>query len=361
MTHPIARLDGAGLQRFQSLRRAAVDAVALRFEADPEGVYARFGERGREACREDLAYHLDFLRPVLEFGLLQPMSDYLRWLDGVLSTRGIPAHHLPLSLDWLAEFFAAAMAPPQAQVVVDALGLAKAQLLGGDDPSSAIYALMPERWPECDALEAALLAGDRGRAQALLDQALASGRGIVDIELHLIQPALYGIGLKWQGNQVSVAQEHLATALAQYLMNHGLSRSNASLATGKRMLLACVEGNNHAVGLQMVADAFFLAGWETQLLGPNVPTAALMQQVASFKPDWLALSVSFAHQLRTVSDIMRRLDQGFGAARPRVIVGGLAINQFEPLAGRLGVDAWGANPKAALLAVSRIGSGAAAA
>jgi hypothetical protein len=102
-------LGAEGLQRFHTLEPDAVSAVTERFYSTLGSVYAQFGPRGRDACREDLAFYLEFLKPVLELGLLAPMVDYLCWLASVLDARTIPAEHLALSLDWLAEFFAARM------------------------------------------------------------------------------------------------------------------------------------------------------------------------------------------------------------------------------------------------------------
>jgi methanogenic corrinoid protein MtbC1 len=337
MDADVRSLGASGLGRFQELRADAVSAVTDRFYKTYGHDYSQYGARGREACFEDLNFHLEFLRPVLEFGLLQPLVDYLHWLASVLAARGIPAEHLPLSLDWLAEFFCVHMEAEDAQIVATATERAKIQFLQTGSRAVAADSMVPEPLPECEAFESALLAGDRRGAQAILKRVLEEGRGLVAAELHLIQPALYGIGLKWQNNQVSVAQEHLATAISQSLMMHALLSSQVGAATGHKVLLSCVEGNNHSVGLQMVGDAFQLAGWEVQFLGVNVPTNALLQQVGRFKPDILGLSISFAQQLRALKQIMLRLA---ATARPAVIVGGLAINRFHRLAGELGADAW---------------------
>lgn len=332
-------LSATGLQRFQELRGDAINAVTERFYSSHESIYAQYGQRGRDACREDLAFHLDFMRPVLEFGLIQPMVDYLRWLSSVLITRDIPSEHLALSLEWFAEFFADHMQGTDAQAVAQALHTIQERYEEADQAPPAIYAKMPEPWPESATFESALLAGDRRSAASLLGRCLEEGRGLVDVELHMIQPALYGIGRKWQRNEVTVVQEHLATAISQAVMTDGLLQSTVPAANGSRIVLACVEGNHHAVGLQMVADAYQLAGWEVQYLGANVPTNALLQHIAQYQPDLLGLSVSFAQQLRVVKDIMSRMTQTFGNARPPVIIGGLAINQFDPLVGQLGADA----------------------
>ena len=346
-------LDASGLSRFHELRSAAVDAVTKRFQGDPGGPYARFGQRGRDACREDLSFHLEFLRPVLEFGLVQPMVEYLRWLASVLATRGVPADHLALSLDWLSEFFSAEMEGSDATIVVSALKGTKARFIESHDAAPAFYAKMPTPFPECEAFEGALLAGDRRAASLLFDGRLEGGLGLLEAELRMIQPALYAIGRKWQNNQVTVAQEHLATAISQSLMIRGLSASEMQVSNGSRVLLAGVEGNRHSVGLQMVADAFQLAGWDAQFLGADVPTSALLLQVGEWQPDLLALSVSFAQQLHVVKEITARLADSRGAGAPAVIVGGLAINQFDRLADALGADGWSPDAHSAVACASK--------
>ncbi|HOE42357.1 MAG TPA: hypothetical protein PLB25_12110, partial [Rhodoferax sp.] len=153
-------LTPRGLQHFVSLQADAATAVTRRFYTTHGSHYARYGERGHEACREDLAFHLEFLRPVLEFGLLQPMVDYLCWLDSVLAGRGIPTEHLTQSLDCLGEYFAQAMEPEDGAVVVAAI-LAARTKFGQSRKLALIAPELPEAWPRSAAFEAALLTGDQ--------------------------------------------------------------------------------------------------------------------------------------------------------------------------------------------------------
>ncbi|MGE0874704.1 MAG: B12-binding domain-containing protein [Burkholderiales bacterium] len=352
----LTALPPEGLREFHELRRDAVDAVTARFFAEHGAAYAALGPRARDACREDLEFHLEFLRPVLEFGLLAPMVDYLHWLAGVLAARGVPATHLPLSLDWLAEFFAEHMDSAHAGAVVAALRAANQALRERPDAAPAAPP-GPEPWPECAAFEEALLAGDRRRAAEVIEGVLAQDRGLVNAEIHVIQPALYRIGEKWQRNEVSVAQEHLATAIAQSVMTLGLTKTDPPPANGRKVLLACVEGNHHAVGLQMVADAFQMSGWEVQYLGANVPTEALARQVAAWKPHLVGLSISFAHQLPAVRKAIARLQDLLGTARPPVIVGGLAINRFDALTAQVGAEGSGGDALAAVASGMRLARG----
>jgi methanogenic corrinoid protein MtbC1 len=339
-------LGEKGLQRFHTLEPDAVSAVAERFYTTLGAAYAQFGQRGRDACREDLAFHLEFLKPVLEFGILAPMVDYLCWLASVLAARSIPGEHLALSLDWLAEFFAANMEPSDSTVVTAALRAARTKLLAASQTP-----LVPE--PTCEpeaaeAFEMALLAGAQREALEVVNSCIDSGHDLVDVELHVIKAAMYRIGEKWQANQVTVAQEHIATAIVESVMTAALLRSPPLAPIDKRVLLACVAGNHHTVGLRMVADSFQLNGWEVQYLGANVPTPSLIRQIGKWSPDLVGLSLSFAQQLPVVKDVIAQLRGRFGRARPPVMIGGLAVNRFNRLVDMVGADAHSLDAQAAI-------------
>ncbi len=340
-------LDAAGLQQFLALQGDAVQAVTERFYTTHGSAYARFGDSGRQTCKDDLTFHLEFLRPVLEFGLLQPMVDYLTWLDNVLVARGVPSQHLAQSLDWLAEFFGAQMDANPGAAVVQALAAARDGFLQAGAAPVAPAPVQPA-WPIAEEFEAALLRGDQRKALAILNRAMDGGHSLVDAEMRMIQPALYQIGEKWQANQISVAQEHMATAIVQMVMPMGLLRSPPPAQNGKSVLLACVEGNQHAVGLSMVSDAFSLAGWQVQYLGADVPTRALVAQIIEAKPELVGLSVSFPQQLRVARDIIYQLAEKMGSTKPAVMIGGLAVNRFARLAEVLGADASSVNAQMAV-------------
>ena len=58
------------------------------------------------------------------------------------------------------------------------------------------------------------LTGERAAARALIPHdGLAVGLSVADVYGRLLQPAPYRVGELWQANQISVAREHLATAI----------------------------------------------------------------------------------------------------------------------------------------------------
>ena len=187
------------------------------------------------------------------------------------------------------------------------------------------------------------------------------GATLVEVERRLFQPALYRIGERWHANLMSVAQEHMATAMVQALMAVGLSRSTPAADNGRRVLLACVAGNHHSVGLQMVADALHLSGRHVQFLGENVPATALVQQVIEFKPDLVGLSVMLESQLPGLKRFLALLAERLGDARPPVMIGGMAVNTVGAVVlGYVGADATAVDASAAVGAAADVFSGGAA-
>jgi MerR family transcriptional regulator, light-induced transcriptional regulator len=184
---------------------------------------------------------------------------------------------------------------------------------------------------------AAQLAGDRREALRLLvDEGLLRGIPLQDIHLKVIQPSQYEIGRLWQENRISVAQEHLATAISQLALSHLYRHLPRDPSNGKVVMVSCVEGELHELGARMASDFLEMAGFEVRFLGANVPTSHLVRMVREQTPDLLALSVSMTYHLpalRTAVEQVRAI-----APRLPIAVGGLAFTWVPGLERELGVS-----------------------
>jgi MerR family transcriptional regulator, light-induced transcriptional regulator len=324
---------------YQRLRPLAVDIVSQRFFDKYPDLMDSFGERGKEATREDVGYTLDFLRPAVEFGLVTPFTKYLIWLCDILSSRGVDAELVWDMLEWLAEFFETQQANTSGSNISATLYTAlKILKYYSGDEKSQLDINMPEAWPDADKLEKALLKGDLKQAREIFNEHLKAGKGFLEIELHLIQPALYQVGWDWQKNLVSVAQEHLATSTAITMMALEFSQAELGEPNGKSVICACVEGNNHAVGLRIVADAFELNGWDVKFLGADVPKCELIKMLQADTPDLLCLSLSMPDHLPVAKSTIKEVHLALGEASPAIMIGGLAINAFPAVIDTIGAD-----------------------
>ena len=139
---------------------------------------------------------------------------------------------------------------------------------------------------------AGLLAGDRDRCASVARGLRASGVGVRQLYLKLFQRGLYDIGALWQQGRISVAVEHLATALTERLLSIFHSEIFAGPRRQRSALIACPGGELHQLGGRMVADFFEMQGWRGDFLGANTPHRDLVSMIGDRKPDMLGLSVS---------------------------------------------------------------------
>ena len=327
-------------QALRALGPAAVEWVVTRlYEAHP-GMMAQFGERGLTRCREDIAHHLRFLQSALTSGSSCPFEDYVLWLASVLKSRGVAIEHLRESL-WLLDRFAAARLRADQSAPVRAILQAGIAALDAAQPLlPAFYRKLPPSAPESPVFAEALLAGDRRAAQRVINAKLEGGMNLIQVDVAVIQPALYEVGQLWQCNRLSVAQEHLATAICQTVQAGALLQADPADPSDRRALFACVEGNFHSLGLRMVADAFELAGWESAYLGADVPTAALLEQIVATRPDVVGLSAALPQHIETIRDVIRLCRVELGGQCPPIMVGGLVMNSVDDLWRRVGADLW---------------------
>jgi methanogenic corrinoid protein MtbC1 len=312
------------------------------------------GARGRQHTEQDIAYHVEFLDAALTTGAPVFFTDYLRWLATVLESRGIPVQMLDESLALLAEFYRQALPPAAAGPVVDLIDQGRRVLLQERIAGEPVYGLPgPQDLPQAEALARALVAGDVQDAGRLCDECWRTSGGYVRLATGLFQPALYEIGTAWQRNQITVAQEHLATSISQTLLTGYYLQSLPDAPSDPRglALFAGVEGNHHVLGLRMVADSFELAGWSVQVLGANTPTDALVGHLDRIRPDLVGLSVSLVQQLPTLQQAVACLRAELGSRCPVVLVGGLPTIQFEPAWRWVGADAWASDAARALAEV----------
>lgn len=182
-----------------------------------------------------------------------------------------------------------------------------------------------------------------GKAEPPLDLAQRNVRGPGDVPgfyLDVIQPSLYEIGELWERGEVSVAQEHLATAIASRVMAALYPRFVLGEQTRGRAVVAAVSEEFHELGAWMVADLLALDGWDVSYLGANTPTRDLLDLVLQRKPDLLALSSAMPFNLSRVQEGIQEARARKELSSTRIMVGGRVFRDLEDLWHLTGADGW---------------------
>jgi len=173
----------------------------------------------------------------------------------------------------------------------------------------------------------ALLAGQRNACRNIVLQLHDAGVPLQTIYVDLFQRSLYEIGSLWEQNRISVAVEHMATAITEYLMAVLYPTLFIPKPSDRSIIVSCVANEYHQIGGKMVADILETRGWNTYFLGANTPLADLLTMVQEKRPDWVALSLSvffnMPHLERAI-EALRGLDGPF-----RILVGGQAFRWAE--------------------------------
>lgn len=137
--------------------------------------------------------------------------------------------------------------------------------------------------------QAACLAFDDLVANRILDQAFSLAAPEL-ICTEVLQKGIAQIGDGWYRGQVSVQQEHFATAIATRRLN-ALLAAFTPPTRPEHILAACPPGEEHDFVLLLVSYLLRRGGWEVVYLGANVPLNELDDTIRDVSP-WLVISTA---------------------------------------------------------------------
>jgi len=172
----------------------------------------------------------------------------------------------------------------------------------------------------------ALRAGDGASAERVADDALACGMAPEAVQSLVIAPAMVRIGELWEQRAIGVADEHLATAISQRTLLRlfeVLSAKRVRPRSRQRVLLAAVEGQQHVLGLRMIADVLEGAGFDVLYLGQDVPVDSLREFVLRHQPAVAGLAFGIAADVGCLADALWSIHET--APQTRIMLGGRAV------------------------------------
>ncbi len=168
-----------------------------------------------------------------------------------------------------------------------------------------------------------LLSGNRQKCSAISREYLAQNSSVKDLYENVFKKALYEVGLLWETNKISVATEHLATAITEGILNELYAELESEEKQNNKVVLTCVENELHQVGIKMVADVFEMHGWDSYFLGTGIPTSELVNYIKEVNPNILGISLSIFFNYQNLLRMLTVLTNEFPDLT--IIVGGQAF------------------------------------
>ncbi len=320
----------------------AQHSVAEQWARHPD-FEARYGERGRAKCVQDVQYHLEYLAQAINSNSPPLLLTYIDWLKALFLGLNIPIPELAESLTITGEvlqqrFPGAAAALIQIFVAQGLEQLARPPI----HPASSFDASQPLSAVAQRYLDA-LRRGERSVGSQLILEAVAQGASVRDIYLYIFQPSQHEIGRLWQVNQMTVAEEHYCTAATQLIMSQFYPQIFTTAKNGRRLVATGVGGELHEIGLRMVADFFEMDGWDTYYLGSNLPAAAVVTALATRHADVLAISATMVFHVQLVADLITQVRAAATNQRLQILAGGYPFNIEPNLWRQVGADGSASN------------------
>ncbi|MEU8131559.1 cobalamin-dependent protein [Micromonospora sp. NPDC049049] len=167
-------------------------------------------------------------------------------------------------------------------------------------------------------------------AIGLLDAGVPAERVLLD----LVAPAQAEVGERWARNEWSVAQEHAATHISEQVVAAVSAYARPQPVNG-RVVVACMDGEWHALPPRLVAEVLRLRGWQVTFLGASVPAAHLVSYLHRYDAHAVALACALPMRL----PYAHRMIEACRRSDVPVVVGGRGFGTDGRWARRLGV-AW---------------------
>jgi methanogenic corrinoid protein MtbC1 len=163
---------------------------------------------------------------------------------------------------------------------------------------------------------------------------------VADIYDQILQPAQYEIGSMWEQNRITVADEHLATAITQHVVARLYEHLEIPIPDKGNALMTGVEGELHQLGANMVADVLEADGWNMRFLGSQLPHRDILSAMEEHEPRLLGISAATLFNLKAVDDLIEDARRRFGQ-EVKVLVGGGAFRSRPGVWQDVGADGYG--------------------
>ena len=259
----------------------------------------------------------ELLLAVYEFHLYEHLLDEFSWYVSTLSNRGFERDFFTTMIKTWHIAIHSVIKPPESHELARPLHYLQENLpLIYKHAHPVDVPLAPELRPFVDFL----VAKKRKDAADYMLSLLKQGSSIEHLYADLITNALQEIGRRWQKNEMSVVDVHVATDICRYI----IMRLVDSMTPGKRVdyraLVTCVPGEEHEMGAELIENYLEMQGWDVCSMGHIAPEADIIQEIATYTPDVVFLSVTLVANLPAAKALAMKIREQ--VPQGKIVMGG---------------------------------------
>ena len=167
-----------------------------------------------------------------------------------------------------------------------------------------------------------LIAGGEEAAANVFITAHLEGKPLTEIIDRLVCPAMREIGELWHQNEISVAQEHLATRTAVSAL-YKLRNALPVPEMQNRLAICCaMDGDLHELPTLLAQMAIENEGFEVINFGAATPLYTLVDEVARHSPNLVCISAAVINDLERLSRDYKDFREKIAKLKIPVLLGG---------------------------------------
>jgi MerR family transcriptional regulator, light-induced transcriptional regulator len=148
----------------------------------------------------------------------------------------------------------------------------------------------------------------------------------------LAAPLLRRMGDEWEAGRLTPAQEHLATAIIQRVLE-GAIHFLVPPRDAPNLLLATPTGEQHKMGAVLATAAAAAEGWRVTYLGPDLPAGEIVDAAVAAAARVVGVSVVYLRDRDRVLAELRTVRSQLPASVPLLVGGAGAVALAPELRG----------------------------
>lgn len=187
-----------------------------------------------------------------------------------------------------------------------------------------------------------VLGADDAAAAEYVRRLLDEGVSVESIYLELLSPAARELGLRWEDDECSFVDVTVAMGRLQRVLrelSQVFQSEGSEPAKEGQVLLTCLPGEQHTLGLIMVAEFLIRDGFRVHV-GTPWSEADLLTMVRTEWFDLIGFSAGCESRLSVLKREIQRIRSNSRNPNVRILVGGQVFSLDPALVERVGADGW---------------------
>jgi len=310
-------------------------------------IHELIGNNPLQIMYDNHSHHGAFMATVFSIGNYELLARTIPWVYRTYSAHNFSYDYFPLELNaWLEALdkYTTSNMTEEIKSVYAWMIKRHENMIYLSQTETELQLPISEDWLERkNTFLAALLGGDHKKCLKIAKESISTGKDIEQFYMHIIQPVMYEIGMLWERGTISVAQEHLASAIVGRVMASNSLLEVIPDAVMTKAVITSAPNEFHEIGAWMIADILEHEGWDVRYLGANTPANDLLELLRSFQPRVLALSVTMPFNILKAKEIINAIRADAELNKMQIIIGGRPFNENVELWRSTGADYFAAN------------------